>query len=1105
MQRIVLVAIAALFAASSARGPEPQVREAPEREHEDLPFAWAEFQAQRRLPPGETELDPALLRNAIAQTAKLPHYATAASRFVGDATQAKAAPRWQSLGPDNVGGRTRTLVFDPRNPDRMLAGGVSGGVWESIDAGETWRVLSDEAANINIGSLVIDPVEPDTIYAGTGELYRNSEQPYSAMWGQGILRSRDGGRTFQQLTATANDDFRYVADLVVSRVDHRRLYAATNTGIWRSDDGGGSFTRLLRPTDDGGNARYEGCNDLLVLPDATRDRVLAVCSSRSIADRYWIPGTILPPACNGQPCPSAIFRNDDAAGAGNFVSVLSEAGMGRATLDYARSNPGVVYAVAASIANGFDRNGDGSGDYQNGLHALFRSNDGGATWNARLRNSSPDALSTYLFAYADAFENERCFGDPFDNYSAGWYNQAIAVDPLDENVVWVAGMEAYRSDDGGATFGKASYWWNANVPQYMHADVHLLAFDPRYGQGDNLRLYSTNDGGVARSENARAAVNRGPNAACGPVGGTVSWRSLEFGMATSQFYTGAVTPDGTRYLGGLQDNGTVLNTTDGAQLGFRAVFSGDGAGVAFDPRDPATFYVSSQYVNIHRTTNNGVSFTRATGGFNDNTIFIVPYILDPGAPDRLYAGGTRVWRTDNQGRNWRIISSSLGSEFVERVSALAVSPVDPNRMLVGNQRRIFRNTSALASNATTNWASTAPRTGWVSSLVFDPVTAARAYATYSTFGGDHVWRTDDSGASWRAIDGSGATRLPDIPVHTLAIDPNNRDRLFVGTDLGVFVTVDGGANWAVENTGFANVIVESLQVARGLNAQAQPRLYAFTYGRGVWRVPMADLDGQPSYAIGNDTSGAFYNAQQSGHGWIVESVIADGVPSVVAAWYTYLDGEQRWLYGSGPVVNGRATLSMVITLGGDFPPDYTAPRVDPWGTLVLDFNDADHGTASWQTTYTGFTNGSLAFERLTRVADSDGGNANARISACHSGSWFAAGRPGLGLQVQVIGPPEARQLLVVWYAYLDGAPRWLIGNGPIVGDTATVPLVVTRGGAFPPAFDPATVVREPWGTVTFRALDANRARIDWDSLSVRYGDGGQDLVRLSSLRGYACN
>ncbi|HET7844022.1 MAG TPA: hypothetical protein VFL14_07725, partial [Xanthomonadales bacterium] len=951
-------------------------------------------------------------------------------------------------------------------------------------------------------SLVIDPVAPDTVYAGTGELYRNSEQPYSAMWGQGILRSRDGGRTWQQLAATANDDFRYVADIVVSRVNHDRIYAATNSGIWRSDDAGGSFTRLLRPLD-GDNPRYEGCNDLLALPDATRDRLLAVCSSRSTADRYWIPGTILPDACNGQPCPSAIFRNDDAAGAGTFAVVLTEPGMGRATLDYARSNPDIVYAVAASIAPGYDRNGDGTGDYQNGLHALFRSTNGGATWTARLRNSSSDALSTYLFAYANGFEGPRCFNDPFDNYSAGWYNQAIAVDPRDENVVWVAGMEVYRSDDGGTTFGKASYWWNRAVPQYVHADSHYLVFDPRYGQDGNFRLYVTNDGGVARTDDTRLPVNRGSNAACGPTGGTVSFRSLIFGMTTTQFYTGAVSTDGARYIGGMQDNSTALNTSDGAQRGFRPLYGGDGGGVAFDPRDPNTFYVSAQNVSLGRTTNGGTSFQDAVNGLNDGTVFIMPYLLDETEPERLYAGGTRVWRTDNQGRNWRPVSTSLGGAFVERISAIGLSPVDPNRMLVGNQRRIHRNTSATSAGSATAWPSASPRQGWVSSLVFDPVSASRAYATYSTFGGDHVWRTDDSGATWQAIDGSGAQRLPDIPVHTIAIDPNNRDRLFVGTDLGVFVTVDGGAHWAVENTGFANVIVESLQVARGANAQAQPRLYAFTYGRGVWRVPLADLDGVASYAVGTDTSGAFYNAQQSGHGWIVESIVADGVPSIVAAWYTYVNGEQRWLYGSGPVTANRATLAMSIGRGGAFPPNFTGATIEPWGTLTLEFTDADHGTATWSTAYAGFSNGSMSFERLAGVAQ--GTTPGAGISACTSGSWLNAQQPGHGLQVEAIGPPEARQLLVVWYAYLDGAQRWFIGNGPIVGDTATVPMVSTRGGQFPPNFDPATVVRDNWGTLTFRAIDANRARIDWDAVQPGYTDGGLDLVRLSSLRGYACN
>src|SRR5262249_49707373 len=135
------------------------------------------------------------------------------------------------------------------------------------------------------------------------------------------------------------------------------------------------------------------------------------------------------------------------------------------------------------------------------------------------------------------------------------------------------------------------------------------------------------------------------------------------------------------------------------------------------------------------------------------------------------------------------------------------------------------------------WASAAPRTGYVAGLTFDPANANTAYAAYSTFnqnaGDNHVYRSTDAGATWTGLDGSGLTGLPDVPAHCVTVDPANSSRLYVGTDVGVFVSTDGGANWARENTGFANVITESLIVN---TVGGTSTLFAFTHGRGAWRV-----------------------------------------------------------------------------------------------------------------------------------------------------------------------------------------------------------------------------------------------------------------------------
>ena len=122
------------------------------------------------------------------------------------------------------------------------------------------------------------------------------------------------------------------------------------------------------------------------------------------------------------------------------------------------------------------------------------------------------------------------------------------------------------------------------------------------------------------------------------------------------------------------------------------------------------------------------------------------------------------------------------------------------------------------------------------------------YATYANFGGRHVWRSEDAGATWHPLDGDGDASLPDIPVHSLVVDPDNRRRIYVGTDLGVFVSRDRGATWMVENTGFANAVTEWLALGDG--PDDRPRLLAFTHGRGAWRVDLAPAVEAPRNAAG---------------------------------------------------------------------------------------------------------------------------------------------------------------------------------------------------------------------------------------------------------------
>ncbi|MCP4655555.1 MAG: hypothetical protein GY856_09070, partial [bacterium] len=294
-----------------------------------------------------------------------------------------------------------------------------------------------------------------------------------------------------------------------------------------------------------------------------------------------------------------------------------------------------------------------------------------------------------------------------------------------------------------------------------------------------------------------------------------------------------------RYFGGTQDNGVILGSDEDGVDGWSIILGGDGGYSAVDPENPNILYTETQWVDIHKSTDGGRSFTPATTGITEpwsNFLFITPLTMDPSNARRLWTGGGSLWRTTNGAASWTQASAPLST--TAQVSAIAVAPSDPDRVVVGlSDGTIHRSDQALHTGASSEWpASRARAGGWVSYLAFDPDDADVVYATYTTFGGKHVFTSTDGGASWQQIDGNGPRRLPNIPVHSIVVDPTDPRRLYVGTDLGVFVSTTGGRRWAVESTGFAHAVTESLAIVTRPNGRAW--LFAFTHGRGAWRVEL---------------------------------------------------------------------------------------------------------------------------------------------------------------------------------------------------------------------------------------------------------------------------
>ena len=307
--------------------PESSVAPDDDEENEDAQEnaeqGW-EFFLLKRLPPGATELPLDRYLAAREAIEQMPVYSIANRSYV---TSAKPGLRealgnsWTSVGPGNIGGRTRALVIHPQNPDIIYAGAATGGVWKSTDGGGSWTPLTDLLPLLAVGALVMDPFDPSTLYAATGEVY-------GGFPGQGVFKTTDAGATWNLLAATgtvrAGSSFVNTTRLTMSPRNRGRIYASTYTGIWTSPDGGATWQQIA-PANTVGR-----CDDLAIRSDAPADYLFASCSGIS---------TI----------PYSIFRNTDAAGTGRWTAVYSTPNMGRTTLALAPSQPSTIYALAASI------------------------------------------------------------------------------------------------------------------------------------------------------------------------------------------------------------------------------------------------------------------------------------------------------------------------------------------------------------------------------------------------------------------------------------------------------------------------------------------------------------------------------------------------------------------------------------------------------------------------------------------------------------------------------------------------------------------------------------------------------------------------------------
>ena len=393
----------------------------------------------------------------------------------------------------------------------------------------------------------------------------------------------------------------------------------------------------------------------------------------------------------------------------------------------------------------------------------------------------------------------------------------------------VGGIDLWRSTNGGVTLDKISQWFSQ--PNSAHADHHAIVAHPGFNGTSNTTVYFGNDGGIYRASQAYTV---------GTPTLTSGWQELNNNLGITQFYGAAASPITGAITGGTQDNGTLFRTTAGGTEGWKTVAGGDGGFSAFDPTDPNYSYGEFQNLFLHRNTTGGASPSAGiSSGIADAgacTLFIAPFLLDPGNASTMLAGGCQLWRSTNVKAAVPVWASIKPATGFAGLSAIAVARQDSDAIWVANEYGdIFR--TANGTSATPAWTRvdnnpTALPNRFPTRIAIDPQDGDVVYVAFGGFTADNLWKTTDGGASWADVSGSGSTGLPSAPIRGIAIHPDNSQWIYVGTEVGIFASEDGGETWALPHGGPANVSVDEV-----FFINTSPRkLAAATHGRGIYTV-----------------------------------------------------------------------------------------------------------------------------------------------------------------------------------------------------------------------------------------------------------------------------
>ena len=696
---------------------------------------------------------------------------------ISSATFGMMEARW--LGPGTMSGRISAIEGVNEDGKTIYVGTAGGGIWKTTNAGASFKPIFDKYCQ-SIGAIAIDQKNPKIIYAGTGE----SNMRNSVSIGNGLYKSTDAGENW---TKIGLDSTEHISKIIIDPKNSDIIYVSapgplwsdgTSRGLYKSTDAGKTWKKILYVDE------KTGCADIAVDP----------------------------------------------------------------------SNPDIIYATTWQFRRqpySFNSGGPGSG--------IFKSADGGKTWKEltkglpakpfgrvalTLAPSAPQNLlaivesnNTGLYISSDGGENWKQQSATFNVVSRPFYFSTLVIDPKDPKRVYRPALSFSYSSDGGYSFVDAS-----GEGGWVHSDHHALWINPN----NTNQMYLGTDGGVYVS------LDRG-----------ATW-TFNQSLPVGQFYHAAAdNKDPYNVYGGLQDNGSWFAPSakpGGISNGdWKAIYGGDGFWVTPDPNDPNTAYAESQGGNagrINLTTFKSVSI-KPQEGANDEKFrwnWNTPIVTGAKNKKNLYMGSQYLFRSADRGANWKKISPDLttndkkkqqqeesGGLSADNTSAenhctifsIAESPLDENIVWAGTDDGNLQYTTNGGSswtNVAKNYAAAGiPAQTWISSIEPSRFDKNTVYATFDNhMYGDHktyLGKSTDMGKTWKLMNSTEFTGF----AHKIKEDLLNKDLLFLGTEMGLFATVDGGTNWfRMKNRIPDYALVRDIQIHPATND-----LILATHGRGI--------------------------------------------------------------------------------------------------------------------------------------------------------------------------------------------------------------------------------------------------------------------------------